>query len=46
MADNLPRVDIIHDLPEAEKICPKDGTPLERITEEESQPIDYIPARV
>src|SRR5215471_13844460 len=29
IADHLPRVDIIHDLPEAEKICPKDGTVLE-----------------
>jgi transposase len=46
IADNLPRVDIIHDLPEAEKICPKDGTPLVRIGEEESRQIEYIPARV
>ena len=46
IADHLPRVDIIHDLPEAEKICPTDGTVLERIGEEESQQIDYIPARV
>jgi len=46
IADHLPRVDIIHDLPEAEKICPEDGTVLECIGQEESQQIDYIPARV
>ena len=46
IADDLPRVDVIHDLPEAEKICPKDGTPLECIGDEESQQIDFIPARV
>src|SRR5262249_26542152 len=46
LADSLPRVDISHDLPEVEKICPEDGTALERIGEEESQQIDYIPARV
>jgi len=46
IADNLPRVDIIHDLSEAEKICPKDSTMLECIGKEESQQIDYIPARV
>jgi transposase len=46
IADDLPRVDVIHDLSEAEKICPKDGTTLECIGEEESQQIDFMPARV
>jgi transposase len=46
IADDLPRVDIVHDLTEAEKICPKDGTALECIGEEESQQIDFVPARV
>ena len=46
IADDLPRVDIIHDLPEAEKTCPKDGTALECIGKEESKQIDFIPARV
>ena len=46
IADDLPRVDVIHDLPEAEKICPKDGAALECIGEEESQQIDFMPARV
>jgi transposase len=46
IADDLPRVDIIHDLPEAEKICPKDGAALQCIGQEESKQIDFIPARV
>lgn len=46
IADDLPRVDVIHDLPEAEKICPKDGATLECIGEEESQQIEFIPAQV
>jgi transposase len=46
ISDDLPRVDIIHDLPEAEKICPKDGTALECIGEETSEQIDIIPAKV
>jgi Transposase C of IS166 homeodomain/zinc-finger binding domain of transposase IS66 len=46
IADDLPRVDIIHDLPEAEKVCPKDGVALECIGQEESKQIDFIPARV
>lgn len=29
--DNLPREKIIHDLPEAEKICPHNGSPLKSI---------------
>ena len=30
----LPRVEIVHDLPEAEKVCAADGTALVRIGEE------------
>jgi transposase len=46
IADDLPRVDVIHDLPEAEKICPKDGAALECIGDEKSEQIDFIPAKV
>jgi transposase len=42
----LPRVDVIHDLPETEKVCVGDGTPLQRIGEEVSEQLDYIPAKV
>ena len=42
----LPRVEIIHDLPEAEKVCPHDGTPLKRIDSEVHEQLDIIPAQV
>ena len=40
---NLPRKQIIHDLPESEKICPC-GCMLTKIGEESSEQLDYIPA--
>jgi transposase len=46
IADHLPRVDIVHDLADAEKICPKDGTALECIGDERSEQIDIIPGKV
>lgn len=42
----LARIDIVHDLPEAQKICPHDGTPLERIGEETAEQLDYVPAQL
>lgn len=43
---DLPRVEVVHDLPEGEKVCPVDGTALERIGEETSEQLEYIPAQV
>ena len=43
---DLPRVEVIHDLPEHEKVCSKDGAPLKRIGEITSEQVDYIPAKV
>lgn len=43
---DLPRVDVIHDLPEHEKICGNDGTPLKRIGEITSEQLDFIPAKL
>lgn len=43
---DLPREDIIHDLPEAEKVCPHDGTPLKVIGEQVHEQLDVIPAQV
>ena len=34
LSAHLPRVEVIHDLAEADKVCPADGTALERIGEE------------
>ena len=42
----LPRLEIIHDLPESEKVCPHDGTPLKRIDSEVHEQLDIIPAQV
>jgi transposase len=40
----LPRVEILHDLDASQKICPADGTALERIGEETSEQLELIPA--
>lgn len=42
----LPRVEVLHDLPDDQKVCPHDGTTLERIGAETSEQLDYIPAVV
>ena len=46
LPEDLPRVEVVHDLAEADKRCPHDGTPLERIGEETSEQLDVIPAKV
>lgn len=40
----IPRVEILHDLAEAEKVCGEDGTALERIGEEVAEQLEFIPA--
>ena len=42
----LPRIEVLHDLPETKKVCAADGTALQRIGEETSEQLDYIPAEV
>ena len=43
--DFLPRVEVLHDLTEAEKICPHDAShTLQRIGEEVSEQVDILPA--
>lgn len=46
LPDYIDREEVLHDLPEEEKVCPHDGTPLERIGEETSEQLDIIPAQV
>lgn len=43
---DLPREDIIHDLPESEKICPHDGTELKCIGSDDHEQLDIIPAQI
>jgi transposase len=46
LSPELPRVEVLHDLADHEKVCAKDGTALERIGEEISEQLDYKPAQV
>jgi transposase len=46
LSATLPRVEVVHDLPEDQKICAADGTVLTRIGEEISEQLDYQPAKV
>ena len=43
---HLPRVEVVHELAAAERVCPKDGTTLERFGEECSEQLDIVPATV
>jgi transposase len=46
LPDDLPREEIIYDLDEADKICPRDGAALKLIGEETSEQLEIIPATV
>ena len=43
---HLPRIEVVHELPEAERVCPHDGTVLERFSEETSEQLDIVPAKI
>ncbi len=46
LPEHLPRVEVIHDLPEAEKQCPCGCGEMTRIGEETSEQLDIIPAKI
>ncbi len=46
LPDWIPRVEVLHDLPDAQKICTEDGTALERIGEEVSEQLEFVPAKL
>ena len=46
LPDSLPRVEVLHELAEAERVCPNDGAELKRIGEESSEQLDIVPAKV
>jgi len=46
LPEHLPREEVIHDLPEAEKICPYDGSALELIGSDDSEQLEFIPAQL
>lgn len=41
----LPRVDVVHDVPEAERIC-SDGTPMVLIGQQISEQLDIVPMQI
>jgi transposase len=46
LPSHLPREEVVHDLAEADKVCPHDGTPLTVMGEETSEQLDIVPAQV
>jgi transposase len=46
LSKDLPRVEVIHDLPEDNKLCPHDGTVLVPMGSADSEQLDIIPATV
>ncbi len=46
LSDDLPRVEVIHDLTQQEKICSEHGCELTPIGEETSEQLEFIPAEV
>lgn len=45
LPDNLPRVDVVHDIAEDQKVCAC-GAPLTRIGQDSCEKLDYIPAKI
>lgn len=41
---NLPRVEVVHDLPPEQKPCPECGVERSRIGQESSEQLEYVPA--
>jgi len=46
LPDHLPRVEVIHELPESERRCEHDGKLLTEIAEVISEQLDIIPAKI
>lgn len=46
IAASLPRVEVVHDLCDEEKVCSADGTAMVRIGEEISEQLDFKPAQI
>ncbi len=46
LPDNLPREDVVVDLPEDQKICTKDGAALKEIGSDVSEKLNVVPAHI
>ncbi len=45
LPEHLPRIDVVHELPASERVCPHDGAALESFGEETSEQLDVEPIR-
>jgi transposase len=46
LPETLPRLEVIHDLPDNEQVCPHDGNSLTEIGEVVSEQLDIVPAKI
>ena len=46
LPEDLPRIDVVHDLSEEDKVCPHDGQPLKEIGAKTSEQLDIIPMQI
>jgi len=46
LPEALPRVEVVHDLPEGDRYCPHDGNALSEIGEVTSEQLDIVPAKI
>lgn len=46
LPEHLPREEVIHDLPEADKVCPHDGVALTLIGSDDHEQLEVIPAQL
>ena len=46
LPDSLPLIEVLHDLAEEEKVCPRDGSRLVEIGRESSEQLEIIPAKL
>ena len=46
LPESLPCIEVVHDLPDAEKVCARDGARLVEIGREESEQLEIIPAKL
>lgn len=46
LPDTLPRLEVVHELPESERVCPHDGALLRPIGDKVSEQLDIVPATI
>jgi len=46
LPESLPRVELLHELSSAERICPHDGATLDEISTVTSEQLDIVPAKI